>query len=1390
MSQHNSVPPNGASHAVSAPAGLPASSVRQEAVARSTGGPIRRVARWGLALVSGFALLVGLTALTVRFLIWPSLDDWRPRLESLLSTQFEARVSIDALEPGFQGWRPMLTVHRLSVTVGQSEPEWAFERAHAVLSIRALLSGRFELARLEIVDAVLKAERVEPRRWLMGGMLIDLDRTETRSGGWGWLLGTRTFSLRGLRVDWVDRVGGGVHVLDGIELLAERDAGRHQGLINVPRLAELAAGVELRLDANLAPGANPLLARNWRGEWHLRVGEIDLRQLGRELGRIAQPPAWASALQGGRGPLMVWSEFAEGEWRDLLVKTRADGLMVASGARALPLRALEVEARARRGLGPLIELDIDRLRATDGAGLVIELDDRPQRVLFDSAQLAPVELALSSKGFDAGALLAATQRLPLPDAWQRALEHWRATGRVESVGLAWRTRPDRPDYTLRLDVQRLGLRNTARTVANHPGLPSASNLSGRIELDPTGGRAWIDSRQAVLTFPGVFAQPALSFSALAGELSWRVPAAESSPESPVAMGGHALEGLDLNIESLRFSNADLAGQVSGRYRYVTSGPGIVDLRGDLTRAQASRVARYLPIAVGEETRAWVGRSVRAGQADQGRFVLRGDLRHFPFRDPAQGELWVETRLTSGQLQFAPDWPAIEAIEARLRFERGSMSIGADRARTLGVGLSGVTARIDDFLKPELKLTGLAQGPAARMMDFLMNSPLARQVDPAVLDFELAALGSLELAIDMPLYQGAGDARYQGDLRLREGRLLLAQDMPPLESLSANIRFANELFAIEDIRANLLGGPAEASARLTRDGRLRVEARGRADALALERWLSGRESGLIQGGAGYRMVVDTRAGSLSLTLDSDLQGLASRLPVPLAKASDEIWPLQVQWQRSRAEAPAIEQLRARLRGEFLLETERRQDRRTGRFERVRGSLSLGIRADRLERGFAVAAHLPYFDVDAWRAAWAQAAGGRTDEPIRDGATLPEPGMSGVSAVDRLVLSADTTAWAGRMFGRFGALGERQGESWRFRVNGEQGEGVVDWQPPARSGGAGAVIARLARLEIPAGAAQDRNGPALDLPSGGLPALDLEVDRLVLAGRPLGALSLSALNVGQGAEAFWRLDRLELAHPGGRLSASGAWRPLLPSATGQGAPAGGLGAGAGHSADPSATAPAHAGTELDFRLALTDPGRVLATFGIQGALAGGAGALSGRLAWDGSPLSIHYPSVSGWVDIDLGRGQFLKTEPGLAKLIGVLNLQSLPRRLSLDFRDVFAEGFAFDEIRGAASLASGVARTDAFTMRGVQALVEIRGEANLTDETQHLNIRVRPELNAGLASLAYAAVANPAVGLGSFFAQLALRKPLRDIFSYEYEVKGSWTDPTVIERARPRIDSPQP
>ena len=54
--------------------------------------------------------------------------------------------------------------------------------------------------------------------------------------------------------------------------------------------------------------------------------------------------------------------------------------------------------------------------------------------------------------------------------------------------------------------------------------------------------------------------------------------------------------------------------------------------------------------------------------------------------------------------------------------------------------------------------------------------------------------------------------------------------------------------------------------------------------------------------------------------------------------------------------------------------------------------------------------------------------------------------------------------------------------------------------------------------------------------------------------------------------------------------------------------------------------------------------------------------------------------------------------------------LPRRLLLDFRDVFADGFVFDGVTADVHLANGVARSDNIRIRGVQAAVLVDGSSS--------------------------------------------------------------------------------
>jgi len=266
---------------------------------------------------------------------------------------------------------------------------------------------------------------------------------------------------------------------------------------------------------------------------------------------------------------------------------------------------------------------------------------------------------------------------------------------------------------------------------------------------------------------------------------------------------------------------------------------------------------------------------------------------------------------------------------------------------------------------------------------------------------------------------------------------------------------------------------------------------------------------------------------------------------------------------------------------------------------------------------------------------------------------------------------------------------------------------------------------------------------------MPALDIVVDDFQLKGRHLGRIEVQAIN----RDAEWRLDKLQITLPEATFAATGRWGRRTPRAARR--------------------------TDLDFRLDLRDTGALLGRLGMSGVIAHGAGQLAGKVDWQGSPFSPDYASMDGRLHLDVATGQFLKADPGLAKLLGVLSLQSLPRRLALDFRDVFSEGFAFDYVRGDVRIDDGIARTDPLVMKGVAATVRMDGSADIRRETQDLRVVVVPEINAGTASL-LATIVNPVLGVGTFLAQALLRGPLIRATTQEFEITGSWTDPKIVKQ----------
>jgi len=345
------------------------------------------------------------------------------------------------------------------------------------------------------------------------------------------------------------------------------------------------------------------------------------------------------------------------------------------------------------------------------------------------------------------------------------------------------------------------------------------------------------------------------------------------------------------------------------------------------------------------------------------------------------------------------------------------------------------------------------------------------------------------------------------------------------------------------------------------------------------------------------------------------------------------------------------------------------------------------------------------------------------------------------------------------------GGRDGLVWRANLDADELNGYVEYRQP--SGNAqGRVFARLAHLTLGPSAAQDVES-LLDQQPSSIPALDIVVEDLVLRGKKLGRIDVQATNMGSGAaregNREWRLNRLNVTMPEATFTATGNWADVQAGAT------------------VPRTARERRRTVLNFKLDIADSGDLLKRFGMPGVIAKGKGKVEGQVAWFGSPITVDYPSMGGTMNVNVEAGQFLKADPGIAKLFGVLSLQSLPRRLTLDFRDVFSDGFAFDYVRGDVNIEQGIAHTKNLEMRGVNAVVFMDGQADIGKETQNISVVVIPEINAGSASLLASAV-NPIVGITTFLAQALLRGPLINANTQQFWIDGTWLDPRVTKVER--------
>jgi len=905
-------------------------------------------------------------------------------------------------------------------------------------------------------------------------------------------------------------------------------------------------------------------------------------------------------------------------------------------------------------------------------------------------------------------------------------------------------------------------------------------------LNQSGGQGKLRVSNGAMGFPGIFAQPEIAIGELSADVSWKLDSRR----------------IGVDVANLRFQNTDAQGEARAHWQTADLPrgapaslrfPGVLDLQGSLSRANVAALGRYLPLAMPAVAREYVQQSLLAGKASNVRFRVRGDLARFPFADPRQGDFRITADLQNASFAYAPPglpagapgrdgltWPPLTQVQCEFLLDHDLLQIKNGRGLVVpATALAFARADVSVsklYTDPQLVVNAEARGPVAEALEMVNHSPLSGLTAQALARSRGAGVADYKLRLAMPL-ERPEKTTVQGSINLANTEFQYAPEIPRLVRARGVLAFTENGFSLSGVAGRTLGGDVRVDGGLNFSP---VAAPGVPTALRMQGTLSAEglrqatELGapaklgqFLSGSTPYTLNLTLRGGAPELTIASSLQGMAVALPAPLAKPADAVMPLRLENYPLRVPGSNAMHLRDAWRLELgqLTSVMYVRDLSGPEPKVLRGAIGVGLTPEEVAplpaSGVSANVHLDQLDADAWMSVLARLDGG-TGPAANAGADAAQAYLPTQMALRTQVLTLQ-----GRKINRVLLGAGRDGNLWRINVDAAELNGYVEYGQPADAA-PGRLYARLARLVIGPSVEQDVED-LLDQQPASIPALDIVVDDMELRGKKMGRVEIQAVNRNPakpregGGE--WQLNRFNISTPEATLTASGNW------AVPPGSPV------AGQTNAPRS----RRRTSLQFKLNLTDAGALLARMGMPGVIAKGHGQLEGTVAWNGSPFTPDYASMSGGFKTDVETGQFLKADPGIAKLFGVLSLQSLPRRFLLDFRDVFSDGFAFDYVRGDVTVANGIARTDNLQMKGVSAAVVMEGQADIARETQLLKVLVIPEINAGSASLLASAV-NPVIGLTTFLAQVLLRRPLIDAATQEFQIDGTWLEPRVTRITR--------
>jgi uncharacterized protein (TIGR02099 family) len=854
--------------------------------------------------------------------------------------------------------------------------------------------------------------------------------------------------------------------------------------------------------------------------------------------------------------------------------------------------------------------------------------------------------------------------------------------------------------------------------------PGLRGLTGTIAGTESGGHAHIATHSAQLSWPMQFSQPA-DLETLKATLYWK----------------RTNDELLLATPDWTMANRDA--RVHGKAAWAVPADGsspVLTLAAAVENGNVAKARNYLPRErIGPRALAWLDRAFVAGRLSRADVVLRGPIRHFPFRD-GSGLFLARCALEGMTLDYGEGWPRAENLAALAEFRNEGLTAHFLSGRVGDIPIGSGDARFADFKAAELEIHIGASGDASDALTFLRSSPLDASAEHAFSGIE--AKGAMQTKIDLFLpfkdfvhRRVLVHGHLDGVTLNRPGATVMATE------LNGDVDIDGAQVARADVRGRLLGGTFQMQARAPRSRpltRTQLEFRGTFSGDALRAALALPPAISIGGQTDWRASLKMAAEpsrERSLRVSGNLVGLEMKLPAPLDKAADTPMPSWFEIQSRAAEG-----LQGRLAlgsvvsGSYALESD------ANGLRLARLALAFGGSESNLNdpQKLSVGGSVARLDLAGWL---------KLKPAERNAKPLSE-------YLNKARLNVAELDYLGLAFRDVSLDLAVAGGALRIAVAGPNVAGTIALPSAGDSPEPWNLQFERLRFDL----ASDHDQQQVDGGDHGseaattlgnprsVPAIRFHAAELSWGERQYGDVQAILVKLDDGIG----LKQLTVTSPNFNVSATGDWR--------------GKDAGLGR---------------IEGSLTSSDVQATLKQLGYIPVIEAKTGRMDFDLNWAGAPTGDALGQAAGHVQLSLDDGQVVGLNPGAGRVLGLTSVAALRRRLALDFSDLTDKGLAFDTVRGDFDLREGSAYTDNLLVKGPAAEIGLIGRVGLKNKDYDQTAVVTGAIGNSLPLAALAG--GPVVGAAVLLFTQVFKQPLKGLARGYYRITGSWDNP-LVERIK--------